>query len=331
MPFEILTRREFITLLGAAAIWPFGTRAQQPTKPVIGFLGSASAVEWTQFTAAFRQGLAQTGFLEGQNAAIEYRWADGQYERLPELAADLIRRNVAVILAAGSVAPALAAKGATATTPIIFVNGVDPVQFGLVASLNRPGSNITGVSFLTGDLGAKRLGLLRELVPSVTVVALLVKADNPNAESAVRDVQEAARLLRLAFHPLRAQTATDIDTPFASLAQQQVGALLVSADPFFTSRHDDFARLAARYKIPAIYPAQEFVAVGGLMSYGTSIREAYRQAGLYTGKILKGEKAADLPVVQSTKFDLVINLNTAKALGLTFPPGILAIADEVIE
>jgi ABC-type uncharacterized transport system substrate-binding protein len=243
----------------------------------------------------------------------------------------LIRQNVAVILAAGSVAPAIAAKGATATTPIIFVNGVDPVQFGLVGSLNRPGGNITGVSFLTGDLGAKRLGLLRELLPNVTVVALLAKADNPNAESAVRDVQEAARLLRLAFHPLRAQTATDIDTAFASLAQQQVGALLVSADPIFTSQPDHFARLAARYKIPTIYYAREFVAVGGLMSYGTSIREAYRQAGLYTGKILKGEKAADLPVVQSTKFDLVINLNTAKALGLTFPPGILAIADEVIE
>jgi putative tryptophan/tyrosine transport system substrate-binding protein len=325
-------RREFIILIGsAAAAWPIAARAQQPAMPVIGFLGSPSAVEWTQFTAAFRQGLRETGYVEGQNAAIEYRWADGQYERLPELAADLIRQNVAVIFAAGSVAPALAAKAATATIPIIFVNGADPVQFGLVGSLNRPGGNITGVSFLTGDLGAKRLGLLHELLPNVLVVALLVKSDNPNAESVLRDAREAARSLRLELHPLKAQTATDIDTAFASLAQQQVGALLISADPFFTSQYDQFVRLAARYTVPTIYYAREFVAGGGLMSYGTSIRDAYRQAGAYTGKILKGEKPADLPVVQSTKFDLVINLNTAKTLGLTFPPGLLAIADEVIE
>jgi putative tryptophan/tyrosine transport system substrate-binding protein len=327
-----MRRRDFITLLsGAAAAWPIAVRAQQPTRPVIGFLGSPSAVQWTQFTAAFRQGLREAGYVDGQNTAIEYRWADGQYERLPELAADLIHQNVAVILAAGSVAPALAAKAATATIPIIFVNGVDPVQFGLVGSLNRPGANITGVSFLTGDVGAKRLGLLHELLPNVAVVALLVKSDNPNAESAVRDAREAARLLRLECHPLKAQTATDIDTAFASLAQQQVGALLVGADPFFTSQYDRFVRLAARFAVPTIYYAREFVAAGGLMSYGTSISDAYRQAGVYTGKILKGEKPADLPVVQSTKFDLVINLNTAKALGLTFPPGLLAIADEVIE
>jgi putative ABC transport system substrate-binding protein len=326
-----MKRRQFITLLGGAAAWPLAVRAQQAAMPMIGFLGSASAAEWTQFTAAFRQGLQETGCVEGQNATIEYRWADGQYERLPELAADLVRRRVAVIFAAGSVAPAVAAKASTATIPIVFANGVDPVQFGLVSSLNRPGGNITGVSFLTGDLGAKRLGLLHELLPRVTVIAVLVKSDNPNAASVVRDAQEAARLRGLEIHPLSARTSQDVDVAFATLAQRQVGALLVGADPFFTSQPDQFAQLAARYKVPTIYHAREFVAAGGLMSYGTNILEAYRQAGIYAGKILKGEKTADLPVVQSTKFELVINLNTARALGLTFPPGLLAIADEVIE
>jgi putative tryptophan/tyrosine transport system substrate-binding protein len=308
-----MRRRKFISLLGGAAAWPLAVCAQQPAMPVIGFLGSPSAAEWTQFTAAFRQGLRETGYVEGQNAAIEYRWAQGQYERLPELAGDLVRRQVAVIFAAGSVAPAVAAKSVTATLPIVFANGVDPVQFGLVASLNRPGANITGVSFLTGDLGAKRLGLLHELLPNVTVIAVLVKSDNPNATSVVRDAQEAARLRGLELHPLRARSAQDIDVAFASLAQRQVGALMVSADPFFTSQADQFAQLAARHKVPTIYHAREFVAAGGLMSYGTSIREAYRQAGVYTGKILKGEKAADLPVLQSTKFELVINQANARA------------------
>ena len=292
---------------------------------------SGSSVECDALSSGVSTGLAGHGFVEGRDAAIEYRWADGQFDRLPELAADLIRRNVSVIFAAGSVAPALAAKAATATIPIIFVNGADPVQFGLVGSLNRPGGNITGVSFLTGDLGAKRLGLLDEPLPNVLVVALLVKSDNPNAASVLRDAREAARSLRLELHPLKAQTVTDIDIAFASLAQRQLGALLISADPFFTSQYDQFVRLAARYTVPTIYYAREFVAGGGLMSYGTSIRDAYRQAGAYTGKILKGDNPADLPVVQSTKFDLVINLNTANTLGLTFPPGLLAIADEVIE
>jgi putative ABC transport system substrate-binding protein len=325
-------RREFIALVGGAAIaWPLAARAQQPTKPVIGFLGSPSAAEWAQFVAAFRQGLQEKGCVDGENVAIEYRWADGQYDRLPELAADLIRSQAAVIFAAGSVAPALAAKAATATIPIVFVNGVDPVQFSLVASLNRPGGNITGISFLTGDLGAKRLGLLHELLPNVGVVALLVKSDNPNAESAVQDAREAARLLRLEFHSLKAQTAKDIDTAFSRLAEKQVGALLVSADPFFTSQHGQFVRLAASHKVPTIYYAREFVTAGGLMSYGTSIQDAYRQAGVYTGKILKGERPANLPVVQSTKFEFVINLNTARALGIEVPPNLSARADEVIE
>jgi putative ABC transport system substrate-binding protein len=258
MQFGQVKRREFISLLGAAA-WPLAARAQQSTKPVIGFLGSPSAAEWAPFSAAFRQGLQETGYVEGQNTEMEYRWADGQYDRLPELAADLVRRQVAVIFAAGSVAPALAAKAATTTIPIVFTNGVDPVQFGLVASLNRPAGNITGISFLTGDLGAKRLGLLHELLPKITTVGLLVKSDNPNAESAVQDAREAARSLGLEFHSLTAQTAKDIDTAFASLAENQVGALLVSADPFFTSQHGQFVRLAASQKVPTIYYAREFV------------------------------------------------------------------------
>lgn len=331
MQFEQMRRRKFMTLLAGTAAWSLAARAQQPTTPVIGFLGSPSAAEWAPFAAAFRQGLQETGYVEGQNAAIEYRWADGQYERLPELAADLVRRQVAVIFAAGSAAPALAAKAATATIPIVFANGVDPVQFGLVASLNRPGGNITGASFLVSDLGAKRLGLLHELLSNVTVVAVLVKSDNPNAEYVIRDAREAARLLGLEIHPLKARTAQDIDAVFPSLVQQQAGALLVSADPFFTSQYEQFVRLAARYEVPTIYYAREFVAAGGLMSYGTSIRDAYRQAGVYAGKILRGDKPADLPVVQPTKFELVINTRTAKALGIKISDNLLSFADEVIE
>jgi putative tryptophan/tyrosine transport system substrate-binding protein len=331
MQFGQMKRRKFMTLLAGTAVSPLAARAQQPTIPVIGFLGSPSAAEWAPFAAAFRQGLGEAGYVEGQNAAIEYRWADGQYERLPELATDLVRRQVAVIFAAGSAAPALAAKAATATIPIVFANGVDPVQFSLVASLNRPGGNITGVSFLISDLGAKRLGLLHELLPKVTVVALLVKSDNPNADSVIRDALEAARVLGLEIHPLKARTAQDIEAAFASLVQQQAGALLVSADPFFTSQYDQFVRLAAHYEVPTIYYAREFVAAGGLMSYGTSIRDGYSQAGVYAGKILKGDKPADLPVLQSIKFELVINTRTAKALRIAISDNLLSFADEVIE
>ncbi len=326
-----LRRRGFIGLLGGAATWPFALAAQQSNKPVIGFLGSPSAAEWTRFAAAFREGLQETGYADGQNVAIEYRWAEGQYDRLPQLAAELVRQQVAVIFAAGSVAPALAAKAATSTIPIVFANGVDPVQFKLVDSLNRPGGNITGISFLIGDLGAKRLGLLHELLPNVAVVGLLVKSDNPNADAAIGDAREAARSLGLELHPFKAQTAQEIEAIFAMLAGQQVGALLVNADPFFTSQHSHFVQLEARHKVPTVYPAREFVTAGGLMSYGTNIRDAYREAGVYSGKILKGEKPGNLPVVQSTKFEFVINLKTAKALGIEVPPGMSARADEIIE
>ena len=327
-----MRRREFITLLGGtAATWPLAARAQQPAMPVIGLLGSQSAAEWAHLVAAFREGLREIGYVEGQNAAIEYRWAEGHSDRLPQLAEDLVRRNVGVIFTAGSPALVLAAKAATATIPIVFANGADPVKLGLVASFNRPGGNITGISFLTADLGTKRLGLIHELAPTIAVGAILINPTNPVAESVARDAQEAARSLGLQFHVLNASTDQDIDTVFAGLVRQQIGVLLVSADPLFLGRRVEVAALAARYAVPVIYFAREFVAAGGLMSYGTSIGAAYRQAGLYTGKILKGVKPADLPVMQPTKFEFVINLTTAKALGLTVPPTLLARADEVIE
>jgi putative ABC transport system substrate-binding protein len=325
-----MKRREFITLLGGAGAWPLVARAQLSGLPVVGFLGSASAQEWAPFVAAFQSGLKETGYVEGDSVSIEYRWADGQYDRLPGLAVDLVRREVAVILAAGSPAPALAAKAATATIPIVFANGADPIQFGLVASLNRPGGNVTGINFLVANLGEKELGLIHELAPNVAG-AVMINPSNPNSESISRIASDAARSLALQLHVLKARTPEEIDTAFAKLAEQQLGALLVAADAFFLSRRKQFVALAAHYRIPALYYMREFVTAGGLMSYGTNISDAYRRAGVYAGKILKGARPADLPVEQSSRFEFVINLKTAKALQLEIPATLLALADEVIE
>jgi putative ABC transport system substrate-binding protein len=324
-------RREFVLAFAGAAAWPREACAQQAAMPVIGFLGSPSAAEWGPFVSAFQRGLKETGYVEGENVAVEYRWADGQYDRLPTLAADLVRRQVAVIFAAGSAAPAIAAKGVTAAIPIVFAHGVDPVQFGLVASLNRPGGNVTGINFLAAGLGEKALGLMHELIPHVTVGGMFVNPNNPNAQSLTRTAQEAARSLGVQVHILNAVTVAEIDTTFASLREQRIGMLASGADPFFLGRREQFVALAARHAVPAIYFAREFVAAGGLMSYGTSISDAYRRGGIYTGKILKGAKPADLPVEQSTRFEFVINLKTAKALGVNIPDKLLALADEVIE
>jgi ABC-type uncharacterized transport system substrate-binding protein len=332
MQFHHLKRRKFVVLLGGAAAWPLVARAQQASaRPVIGFLGSPSEREWASFVTAFKSGLKETGYVDGENVAIEYRWANGQYDQLPALAVDLVHRGVSVILAAGSPAPALAAKTATATIPIVFANGADPIQFGLVASLNHPGSNVTGVNFLAAELGEKALGLIHELTPSAAAAAIITNPNNPNAESIAKIASDTARSLALQLHVLKAGTSQEIGTVFAQLVEQQIGAILVAADPFFLGQRDQFVALAARHRIPAIYYMREFVTAGGLMSYGTSITDAYRRAGVYTGKILKGAKPSDLPVEQSTRFEFVINLNTAKALRVEIPARLLALADEVID
>jgi putative ABC transport system substrate-binding protein len=325
-------RREFITLLGGAATaWPVAARGQQREMPVIGFLGSTSPGPYTALVDAFRQGLKEAGYVEGQNVAIEYRWADGQLDRLPTLAAELAGRKVDVIITSCSVPPALAAKAATSTIPIVFHIGADPVAVGLVASLNRPGGNVTGVSFLTYVAAPKRLGLLRDLIPALNVLGLLIHSKDPVAESVVTDLTEAVRPLGITLHVERAASEQELDRAFAALAQRKVGAVIVSTDPFMRIHMIQVVALAARYAIPDMYSGRDYAVAGGFVGYGASIGDAYRQQGIYAGKILKGEKPADLPVMQSTKFELVINRTTAKALGLTLPSGILSIADEVIE
>jgi putative ABC transport system substrate-binding protein len=325
-------RREFIVALGGAAAWPLTARAQQAAMPVIGWLHSATPAGYAQMmAAAFREGLNEGGYTEGRNVSIEYRWAENQIDRLPAMAAELARRQVSVIAACGSPAAALVAKSVTTTIPIVFENGADPVQVGLVASLSRPGGNVTGATNFSAELVTKRLGLLRELVPSATSVAVLVNPTRPGVNAQLAQVQDAARALGLPLHILKAGNERDFDAVFLTLVQLRVGALVIAADALFADWRDQIVGLARRYSVPSIYELREFVAAGGLMSYGTSLPDVYRHVGILAGRILKGEKPADLPVTQPTKFQLVINLKTANELGLTIPPGVLAITDEVIE
>jgi putative ABC transport system substrate-binding protein len=328
-----MRRREFITLLGGAAVaWPLAAYAQQPSMPVIGFLDSRSPDGMTERVRAFRQGLKDTGIVEGENVAIEYRWAENQIDRLPTLAAELVRRRVAVIAVPGGPASALAAKAAASTIPIVFVVSEDPIRLGLVASLARPGGNATGINILTGELVAKRLELLRELVPGAARVAVLVNpSDATNAERTLRDVEPAARAIGLQIQVVNASTAREIDAAFATFVRERPDALFVSTDALFMSRRVQLANLASRHAVPATYSTREIAEVGGLMSYGSNIQDAWRQAGIYTGRILKGVKPADLPVLQASKFELVINAQTARMLDLAVPPTLLATADEVIE
>ena len=327
-----MRRREFTLLLGGAAAWPLATRGQQSTVPAIGFLNGASSTEFTHQVAAFRQGLKEVGFIEGQNVETDFRWAFGHFDQLPGLVADLIRRKVALIVATGGgVTSAQAAKAATATVPIVFVAGTDPVASGLVASLNQPGGNLTGVSFLIGALTAKKLELMHELLPQVTTVAVLVNPTFPDTDVQVRDAQTATQSLGMKLLVVNASTDGELDAAFKTMVEQGAGALVIDADPFFNARAGRLAALATSHALPAIHPVHEYVLAGGLMSYGTSITDAHRQAGVYAGRILKGAKPADLPVVQPTKFEFAINLKAAKALGLNVPPTLLARADEVIE
>jgi ABC-type uncharacterized transport system substrate-binding protein len=326
-----IRRREFIfTLGGAAAAWPLAARTQQPAKPVIGFLRSSSIERSPHLVAAFLQGLKETGYVEGQNVAIEYRSAEGRYDRLPKLAADLVQRRVNIIVATGGSAPATAAKAATSTIPIVFT-GEDPVSAGLVARLNQPGGNATGVSTLATDVGSKRLGLLRELIPNATTIALLLNPKFSGGWQHLQDVQRAAGSLGQQIHVLNAADEEEIDSAFATMARERPDALLLNPDPFLNSRRDQIVALANYHRIPALYHWREYAEAGGLVSYGPSHTEPYRLVGIYTGRILNGARPADLPVIQSTKFELVINLRTAKRIGLEIPPTLLARADEVIE
>jgi putative ABC transport system substrate-binding protein len=326
-----MRRRDFITLLGGAAAWPLAARAQQPAVPVIGWVHGGSAGAYAQFMPPFHEGLRELGYIEGQNVAIHYRWVEGHYERLPDFIADLVRREVSVIFAFGTPV-ALAAKAATTTIPIVFEVGGDPVALELVTSFNRPGGNLTGVSLLNVEVVTKRLELLHEMAPTADLVALLVNPNNPRqTEAETKQLAEAAHRIGLRLQVLNASSEGEFDAAFASLQQQGARALIVQSDPMFTVRHDRLVTLAARYAIPTIYGRREFVESGGLMSYADNLASAYRQVGIYVGRILKGDRPADLPVMQPTKFELVINLKTAKALGLTVLDKLLAVADEVIE
>ena len=326
-----MQRREFITFLGGAAAWPLAARAQQPAMPVVGFLGAGSPGTDAFRAAAVRQGLLEAGYVEGRDITIEYRWAEDRYERLPALAAELVRRKVDVIVAIGGNTSALAAKSATTTIPIVFEIGGDPIGLGLVASLSRPGGNITGVTFLVGTLTAKQFEILHETVPKAALIGFLLNPTNADAEIKTKDALAGAEAVGQKLLVVPAHTDSELEAAFVTLVQRSAGALVISAEPFFSSRRDKLIELVARQKLPAIYTLREFVTAGGLMSYGTSITEALRLAGLYAGRILKGEKPADLPVQQSAKVELVINLKTAKTLGVTVPPQIVARADEVIE
>lgn len=330
-PGVAMRRRKFITLLGGAAAWPLAARAQQPPLPLVGFLGAGSPETDAFRAAAVRQSLIEAGYVEGRNVAFEYRWAEDRYERLPALAAELVRRKVDVIVAIGGNTSALAAKSATATIPIVFEIGGDPIGLGLVASLSRPGGNITGVTFLVGTLVAKQFEVLHETVPKAALIGFLLNPANVNTETKMKDALAATSSVGLKLLVLRANTDSELEAAFVTLGHQRASALVVSAEPFYSSRRAQLVELAARQKVPAIYSLREFVEAGGLMSYGTSITEALRLAGLYAGRILKGEKPDDLPVQQSAKVELVINLKTAKTLGLTVPPQIVARADKVIE
>jgi ABC-type uncharacterized transport system substrate-binding protein len=326
-----MRRRDFIGIFGSAAAWPLVARAQQPTIPTVGYVHSDSPQTVANLLAAFREGLSEIGYIEGQNVAIEYRWAQNDPSRIPELVADLVRRRVAVIAAPGSSAVALAAKAATTTIPIVFSLGLDPVQLGLVASLNRPGGNITGVNSMSNELVAKRLGLLHELLPTATRFGVLVNPENPTTESLKKDVEAAAAAIGPQIDFVTASTGAEIDTAFGSLLQRRADALVVHPDNLFINRRVQLITLAARHALAAMYPLRPDAEAGGLMSYGTKLADAHRQAGVYTGRILKGAKPTDLPVVQPTKFEFIINLQTAKTIGLTVPPTLLARADEVIE